>query len=442
MKAPTEENFRRLSPLTPVARSGIVLIAVVGATWREIMSGEPGIVALILVGVLAAGAVYGFASWVRTKYWIEGDELRIDTGVVMRQSRRIRIDRLQGIDIVQPFLARLLGLAELKMDVASGNTDGSLAFMPVAEANDLKELLLARRDAVAAPAVETDPETGEPAPTAPPRPVVPDVLLHKLDLRTLLVSLVLSFEFFSLISASAAFVAVASLGGPAGALTGFVPVVLGLALVGFRKLSGFYRFTVSDTAAGLQVRRGLFELTSQTIALHRVQGVVITEPLLWRGQGWARLDVSVAGAQVGDSGSEVVSTTVVPVAPLGEVLRMSRHVLRQLDPAVVPISGIPDRAMWVEPLGQHFAFAGLDDHLVISRSGLFARRTHVVPHRRVQSVRVRQGPLMRRLRLADVHVDSPPGPVHVRMRLRDEQDARRLFERAVVLGRQARTSAR
>ena len=46
--------------------------------------------------------MYGVASWVRTKYWIDGDELRIDTGVVVRQSRRIRIDRLQGIDIVQP----------------------------------------------------------------------------------------------------------------------------------------------------------------------------------------------------------------------------------------------------------------------------------------------------------------------------------------------------
>ena len=84
--------------------------------------------------MLAAGAVLGYASWLRTKYWVEADELRVDTGVVYHQSRRIRIDRLQGIDIVQPFVARIFGLAELKMDVAGGDREGSLAYLPLAEA--------------------------------------------------------------------------------------------------------------------------------------------------------------------------------------------------------------------------------------------------------------------------------------------------------------------
>ncbi len=42
--------------------------------------------------------------------------------MICRQSRRIRIDRLQGIDIVQPLVARLFGLAELRMDVAGAAT--------------------------------------------------------------------------------------------------------------------------------------------------------------------------------------------------------------------------------------------------------------------------------------------------------------------------------
>ncbi len=38
-------------------------------------------------------------------------------------------------------------------------------------------------------------------------------------------------------------------------------------------------------------------------------------------------------------------------------------------------------------------------------------RTHAVPYARVQSLRLGQGLWQRRLGLADVHVDSPPGPV-------------------------------
>ncbi|MGZ8744738.1 MAG: PH domain-containing protein, partial [Nocardioides sp.] len=143
-----DRPFRRLSPLTPVVRSAIFVVAVAAASWDQVLSGRLGPLGMLLLAVLGAGAVYGYASWLRTRYWIEGDELRIDTGVIYHQSRRIRIDRLQGIDIVQPFVARLFGLAELKMDVAGGDREGSLAFMPLAEAHQLRETLLARRDAV------------------------------------------------------------------------------------------------------------------------------------------------------------------------------------------------------------------------------------------------------------------------------------------------------
>ena len=146
-----ERPYKRLSPLTPVVRSFIVVVAVLVSTWDDILRGDLGPIAWMLLGLLVAGGVYGTASWLRTKYWIEADELRVDTGVVSRQSRRIRVDRLQGIDISQPFVARLFGLAELKMDVAGGGArEGSLAFLPLREAQDLRATLLRRRDAVRA----------------------------------------------------------------------------------------------------------------------------------------------------------------------------------------------------------------------------------------------------------------------------------------------------
>ena len=85
---------------------------------------------------------------------------------------------------------------------------------------------------------------------------------------------------------------------------------------------------------------------------------------------------------------------------------------------------------------------GIGSELVVAREGRFTRRTHAVRHARVQSVRLSQGPLQRRLGLADVHVDSPPGPVRVRARHRAWEDARRLFAEEERRARAARATSR
>ncbi len=152
-EAPEQDarRYRRLSPLTPLVRSFILVVVVLGSTWDDLLRGDVGPIGYVLLAMLVAGGVFGAASWLRTKYWIESDELRVDTGIVSRQSRRIRVDRLQGIDIVQPFVARLFGLAELRMDVAGGGSrEGTLAYLKLRDAEDLRELLLSRRDAVRA----------------------------------------------------------------------------------------------------------------------------------------------------------------------------------------------------------------------------------------------------------------------------------------------------
>jgi putative membrane protein len=428
----TTPQFKRLSPLTPLVRGSLFFVAVLGGTWQMLANGELGPFAILLIAMLLVGFAYGTVSWWLTKYWIEGDELRVDTGVISRQSRQIRIDRLQGIDIVQPLVARFFGLAELKMDVAGGGeSEGSLAYLPVGEAQELKEMLLARRDATRH---AITPET--PLDQLPPPH--PERLLARLDVGVLVGSVALSVEAILFGLSGLAIGVVGAVAGSFGAAAGLLPVVGGFAIVVGRRLAGYYNFTVSDTAAGLQVRRGLFELSSQTIALGRVQGVVVSEPLLWRPFGWARLDVSVAGSAGRDTDGKQLSSTVLPVGPREQVLQLARHCLRGLDLTAVPLTGPPERSKWVEPIGRHFLFGGLDERLLVSRSGWFTHKTNAVPHRRVQSLRLSQGPLMRRLRLSTVHVDSPPGPVSVQLPFRDAQEAQELLQKAVLLGRQAR----
>jgi len=441
---------RRLSPLTPLVRGGILLLAMIATSWDDLLAGRLGPVGLTLLAVLIVGGVIGYASWLRTKYWIEDDELRIDTGVISHQSRQIRIDRLQGIDIVQPLVARVLGLAEIRMDTAGGNREGSLAFLPLAEAQRLRQTLLARRDAVrrAEPADDNFSRNSSPARDSSSSWAPPDHDIAVLDLRTLVLSVVFSPSTLAVI-VGGAFFGWAYLQSGIAVVAPGLPVVAGFVLLQVRRLSAYYGFTVSQTSAGVQVRRGLLERSSQTIAVARVQGVLVTEPWMWRPWGWARLDVSIAGYGSGaESESGPSATTVMPVASRVLVLDLAQHLLRgdgvdagsaiEVDPDAVPTSPPPTRARWLEPIGHRYLGAGLGVDVAIAKEGRFTRRTHVARHARVQSLRLTQGPVQRALGLADVHLDSPPGPVHVRFRHRAADDARALLDHEQSLARAAR----
>ena len=450
----TQRTARRLSPLTPVVRSFIVVVAAGTTVLRDITRGDLGPTAVMFALLLLAGGAYGVASWLRTKFWIEADELRVDTGVLSRQSRRIRIDRLQGIDIVQPFVARLFGLAELRMDVAGGNArEGSLAYLQLSDARELKDLLLARRDAVrgaAAPAPgeagfdggapdgQAPEQPGVPGQPSVPPPAAPDRVIARVDLQTLVLSILLSPETLSLAVFAFGLLIVFIASGTWIGVSATVPVFLGMGLAVFRRFSGNYGFTVSETAAGLQVRRGLFDLNTQTIALHRVQGVVVSEPVFWRMLGWARLDVSIAGYGSGGGDEGPAASTVLPVGDRRLVSQLAVHVLRGMDPEQIALRPVPPRARWAAPVIHRTLRAGTDERLVVSREGWLTRRTHAAPQARIQSLRVTQGPWQRRLGLADVHVDSPPGPAKVRARHRDAAEARRLFDVEVAMGAWAR----
>ena len=432
-----DQPFRRLSPLTPVVRGFIVVLAAATTIWRDLRTGDVGLLASVLGLLLVGGAAYGFASWYRTRFWIQPDELRVDTGVISRQSRRIRIDRLQGVDIVQPFVARLFGLAELRMDVAGGSArEGSLAFLRLSEARELKDQLLARRDAVREERAE--PAAGGPTATPSDAAPAPERLLARVTTGTLLLSILLLPETAVMLLAVAGFLVGSVLTGQWFGVSALVPVLGGLGLVQFRCFAASYGFTVSETPAGIQVRRGLFDLNTQTITLARLQGVVLTEPVLWRSLGWARLDVSIAGYATGADESGQSTSTALPVGDRALAMRLARTLLRGVDPDRVALTPPPRSARWVAPVASRFMAVGASPEVVVAREGWLARRTHVTPQGKIQSLRIVQGPYQRLLGLADMHVDSPPGPARVTARHRAAAQVREAFEIEVRVSREAR----
>ena len=206
-------EFRRLHPLTPLAR-GWTILAVVGALVLSQFLGEPETRSSWWLWIIAASVpvalVYGIGSWLFTKYAIVGGDLRIETGLLFKRSRVVDLDRLESVDVVQPLVPRLLGLAEVRLEVAGGSsTEAPLAYLAVADARELKARLLALR--VGVPTREVQPE---------------EKLLVRVPVERLVIAALLSGAWLASVVAGGLLVLDMVLGG--GAVIGlFLPAVFG-----------------------------------------------------------------------------------------------------------------------------------------------------------------------------------------------------------------------
>src|SRR6266545_3066520 len=202
-----------------------------------------------------------------------------------------------------------------------------------------------------------------------------------------------------------------------------LPLLLGVVQPIWKAVIGNHGFTVYESPDGLRTKRGLLDLQRQTVPPGRVQGLVVSEPILWRLLGWAKVDLDIAG-----------------VAGRGEVADLLHRVLPGLDLDGVVMHRAPDRAKWLRPVGWRYLAYGADDQVLVTVRGWVNRRTSVVLHHKTQSVRATQGPLQRRLRLASIHIDTPQGPADAVALHRDVADAASLLHAQADRARQARRS--
>jgi putative membrane protein len=200
--------------------------------------------------------------------------------------------------------------------------------------------------------------------------------------------------------------------GNAAVLLGFIPLFFAAWQFSVGRVLRYFDFSVSESPDGLRLSHGLIEHRHQTVPPGRVQAVRIVQPFLWRIKGWVRVEVNVAGYGRHDD-REHRESTLLPVAPREVALGMLSRILPGVDVGAVPLTRVPSRARWHSPVRWRGMSCGFDDLVFVARRGVLRRHIDVIPHAKVQSVRRTQGPLERWLRLATVHLDSTPGPVHV-----------------------------
>nr|WP_311380411.1 PH domain-containing protein [Arthrobacter sp. ISL-72] len=463
-----------MHPASPFIRGWVALAAICFFFGRDIfermLQGRPlldelyeGRVPFLLAGggLVLLLSVLGFImTWYFTRYQVAEGYVRVNTGFLFKQQRQARLDRVQAIDIVQPLLARIFGLAELKFEVAdAGESAVRLAYLRVDDARQLRATILAR-----AAGLEPDPERPQAA-----LPEAPEYAVLSVPPSRLVGSLLLSEQSFFVVLGAVASVVLSAVTENRGFYFYLIPAALGLAAAYWGSFNKGYNFTAAISPDGIRLRYGLLDTLAQTLPPGRIQALKVTQPPLWRIFGWYRMQVNVAGyGNAGSNGEGATRTTLLPVGLLDDVMRMLSLVLPDPgtpEPVRVFSAGLtglapagersgaeaaqpgeaeggfvtsPRRVRLLAPLGwRRNGFTATATALLI-RSGRVWRELVVVPHQRTQSMALHQGPLARRFRVADLVLHTTAGPVSPRLIQAGLDEARALFDAQAARAREAR----
>jgi putative membrane protein len=457
-------DWHRVHPLTPAIRSWqlvvfVLLVAVqnVGGDVAQgdlpdfqrphpggrLLAGGGAVVLLVVLLVLGVAAL----SWRMTRFRVTADALELHSGVLYRQQRRARLDRLQAVDIVQPLLARVTGLARLTLEVAGGSGSAvTLSYLTEAQAASLRNHLLAR---AAGPALrERRGARGARARRRRGAGAAADRRARVLR-RHARPSSSGSPPSPRRRSASAgwAWCSARSRSSSASSASSGPGSAAASGSGSRRRRTASGCGTACSSSAPRPCRRAACR---RSACGSRCSGA---------GFDWWSVEVNVAGyGSGGGADSRSPESVLLPVGTRQDAIAVLSLVLPQLtvepgeSPAEVVVSGLagageahgylvaPDRAKWVDPLAYRRTGARVTREALLIRRGLLVRQLDVVPHARSQSWGLTQGPVQRRLGLASFQLHSTPGPVTPQVPHLDAGTAAALLADQTERARHARAS--
>ena len=448
-------EWHRLHPATPLLKGGIAFVAILGViivNLRDVVinivfGGGPGdefdpfvwiiehdyagLILLAIIGGLLLFIAGFYVSWRMHTFRITDEQVEVRSGILFRTNRRGRLDRIQGINIVRPFLARLVGAARLEISVAGQDANVQLAYLGSAAADELRReiLLLASGSVPEAQEGSARPQAGYPArvvndllsPELPPDAAPPESVVQ-MHLGRLIGSLLLSGFTVVLLGAIVAVIVAAATTREFFFLFGFVPAIIGMGGYYISKFTKSLRYSIASTPDGIRVGFGLLSTSNETLPPGRIHAVQVSQPLFWRPAGWWEIKINRASHSSAQGAAGQANTTILPVGNLADVRKVLELVLPGLDPQVI-LDGLTSRGgddgftnsprrariiRWFSWRRNGFAIV---PGAVLLRRGAIWRDLQVVPAARMQSVALTQGPLLRRLGLAAIRLHTVAGPV-------------------------------
>ena len=319
-----------------------------------------------------------------------GGELQVDSGLLVRRARRVPLARVQSVDVVRPLVGRLLGLAELRLEVVGGgDTEAPLSYLAEQDARALRAVLLSEGRAH---------EDGAQDPA--------EQVLVRVPTGVLLASVLLGAPVVLLAVAVPVLVVVLVV-EPRAALPLLAtagPALFGVGGLVVRRVLAEYGSTVAESPEGLRLRHGLLETrTADGPAGPRADGpgaraAAVAAVRLGPGRGRRRRLRGAGRGAVGDvraaAGRPAAARRRARRPRAGRRAAGRRRTACRGGPA-----GGPRCPRAASPSGWTTC------HLVTTR-GVLTTTTDVVPLAKVQSLRTVQGPWQRRLRLTTVVADT------------------------------------
>ena len=347
----------------------------------------------VLVLILVGGSV----DWWFTRYSLDDLAIHRRSGFLFKKNRTIRLESVQSVDISRPLVTRLLGLSELRFEVADGSSEAlHIKYVSARKAEVLRRTAMAsinllRSEAAGRPvdvlpgsmqiSAERMPDadqmhqpfeasygapmqdgtqqdgTQQSAPQQPaasrrgarmPMPVAADpsqppifrISNVRLIASFMLEHLVWLVPAVALMVGAAVFAAIMAGESPflifMAMLPGTFAPMVGYVVALWTRFDGAANFKITPSGqGGVTLRYGFTGTHTQNVMVERIQALAVEQSILWRAFGWYRIKMTIAGIGIekNDNQKLVTRNVALPVGNKQETLMVLRLLLPALDEA-------------------------------------------------------------------------------------------------------------
>jgi putative membrane protein len=426
-------------------------------------------------GLLIAGLIFfptlmfSVIRYLTLRYRIEFGELVVTEGLIFRRIRTVPVSRIQNVDLVQNLLHRMFGVAEVRVETASGKEpEATLRVLSLPQVELLRNSIFTGRTAFSTASeneLADDFEHSPPSVWAQPQSQIllqiPTSWLLKAGLASdkgmilvgILIGAIFQFDIEDRFDLRDLIKLLPNFGlvwNWIWLAVGFILVLLLLRIFGaIWFVLRFHGYRLARQGDDLRIACGLITKVSATVPRRRIQLISVHRNLIMRFWGMAAIRIETAGATGGnheDATKAVSSRWFVPVIPESRVreildqlrkglgwsdrdlvwhavsprtwVRLSR--LSVLISLVVGLIGLAISRPWGWVAGvvalpfliwhanrssRAMRYARIPNG-VVYRSGVLTKKMSVTFYEKIQSLRVEQSPFDRRWRMATLSVDT------------------------------------
>ncbi|MFK8115019.1 MAG: PH domain-containing protein [Rubripirellula sp.] len=419
-------------------------------------------IALVVgLGIVGLVILYSVLRYLTFRYRIADGELVVTEGLIFRKIRNVPVDRIQNVDLVQNLFHRLLEVAEVKVETASGTEpEATLRVLSMADVEKLRRQILVRPSPALAGSEASQQATAVGQLSRETLLEIPNQWLVKAGLASnrgmILVGVVLGF-IFQQDDADQYFEWTADTLPSSTWMPGWVTIVAGtVIMLTIVRLLGiawyllrFHGYKLERVGEDFHITCGMITKVSATVPRRRIQFISVhrTPLLRWMKLVSIRIETAGgAGSENEDAASTVTRRWFVPILPQEQVRSLLGHLRPELDfdetsqswaplspragkrltrlsiilsalvsgigfltyqpwGALAGVVCLPIFLFWTRKHLRYLGYARLANGVLL-RSGVWTRKTSMTFFDRIQAVNLSESPFDRRWKMASLSIDT------------------------------------